>query len=450
MTRTLKSSLESRLNQVISPTSNLMGHLISYAAMLLNYFNLDDTGKTPIQKVKGSTKVREIPEFGERALFQLSGENREKGTTQSNWEYGVFVGIVPRSDELKIARAGVIHQAWTVRRIPEAARWDGEKLLGDLETQGPTRLQVSMEPLAPIPDLIPRAEVVPDFAVRAKDIRAFGFTPGCKGCRALRLGGRQQAHDPECRRRIMDELRKIAEGSARIEVDEERQRVRREEMRDGKRQRVASGSGMEFGPGGSGSGRPMGSHHKGTGENLGSGDGGCPMGSPSHGPEGSEGRGGSMSSHQHDPAHPPPVQDPRPEDEGSEDPGSMDVEHPTSSRNTAGRGRDEHDDNRESDAKRRRYEYLTGYGEIDVPPTDGDDESKWRHEPDQFLSMDEMNYLSSGAYRDELTHEVLNGEEVERARSEELEYYNKMEVFIPAKKKGRQRVRKGCNSNQVG
>ena len=57
--------------------------------------------------------------------------------------------------------------------------------------------------------------------MRHKDIVQFGYTPGCKGCRAPGAATRQQAHDEMCRTRISDELMRTAEGRDRTDRDEE-------------------------------------------------------------------------------------------------------------------------------------------------------------------------------------------------------------------------------------
>ena len=44
------------------------------------------------------------------------------------------------------------------------------------------------------------------FRVTHHDIVRFGYTSGCKGCRAARVGARQQAHDEGCRARKLREL----------------------------------------------------------------------------------------------------------------------------------------------------------------------------------------------------------------------------------------------------
>ena len=63
-----------------------------------------------------------------------------------------------------------------------------------------------------------------------KDIVQFGYTPGCKGCRATRAGTREEAHDEMCRTRILSELTRTAQGKDRTDRDED--------MRQDKRARV--------------------------------------------------------------------------------------------------------------------------------------------------------------------------------------------------------------------
>ena len=224
LTRTLKSALESRIGKQVPNNSSVIPWLVNHAANIINYFGIGEDGKTPMQKAKGVNNVRELPEFGELVLYIPSGARAAKSKMDARWEFGVFLGVSPRSSEVLVENNGQVSRVWSIRRLPEDRRWDVEAILRNKEA--PVRgaeIKVTMEEMAPIAPPPPRPETILDFAVRAKDIAAYGFTPGCKGCRAMWTGGRQQAHDASCRKRIMETLMKTTEGQDRIKLDKERQ-----------------------------------------------------------------------------------------------------------------------------------------------------------------------------------------------------------------------------------
>ena len=61
-------------------------------------------------------------EFGEKILFKVKlGAKMEK--INPRWDFGIFVGIKRRSNELMVARPDGIMFARSVRRIPVEKRW---------------------------------------------------------------------------------------------------------------------------------------------------------------------------------------------------------------------------------------------------------------------------------------------------------------------------------------
>lgn len=182
-----------------------------HAAITLNRHAVRSDGKTAIQRARGTRALRDTAEFGERVLYRPLGAARGHRKLDPRWQYGVFMGIANRSNEV-IA----IVKAWAIRRLPEDERWKAEDVL---KIQGiPTKpnpngpgaelsTHISPEPVVRERVEDPtRHEVVLPFAVRLQDVQTHGFTAGCKGCTAARAGARAQTHSEECRRRIMQVL----------------------------------------------------------------------------------------------------------------------------------------------------------------------------------------------------------------------------------------------------
>ena len=101
---------------------------------------------------------------------------------------------------------GQVSKVWSVKRLTDDKRWDGDAVMRGRET--PLKgadIKVSTGSFPPVPPPPSRSESILDFAVKPEDISRFGFTPGCKGCRVMWSGARAQPHDAKCRRRIMDD-----------------------------------------------------------------------------------------------------------------------------------------------------------------------------------------------------------------------------------------------------
>ena len=121
-----------------------------------------------------------------------------------------------------------------IRRIPEAERWDADRILGIRAVpwspdgrDNAFDIQVEMERPA---EMVPRdpREVLMENKVartylRRADFEQWGLSEGSPGCRYLRTGqGRQQAHSEACQRRTEDLLKGDPVGSARLAAADER------------------------------------------------------------------------------------------------------------------------------------------------------------------------------------------------------------------------------------
>ena len=137
-------------------------------------------------------------------------------------------GIVDGSDMIK---------AWTFRRLPEQDQWSAKEVKDIKATPVKTeeRVIISTPPDDPemvIPPPPPRPTTAHRLHITQGDISRFGYTAGCAGCRALRLGGRRQGHSEMRRRRIIDLIKSEAGGAQRVQDHEDRRRAR-EQLRAG-------------------------------------------------------------------------------------------------------------------------------------------------------------------------------------------------------------------------
>ncbi|MEC8428647.1 MAG: hypothetical protein VXZ35_09485, partial [Pseudomonadota bacterium] len=180
-------------------------------------------------------------EFGEKVLFKLqAGAKIQK--INPRWEYGIFVGLRRRSNEILVARPEGITAVRSVRRIPfekrrgvdclnwvQWAPWNKHK--GDVEEDGE------------IPEGVPADEAVEtggeqkifietreraprDFYLTKKEAEKHGYTRGCGGCNSWFRGLGRAPHTPACRERFRTLLRedaKVKSAEARKKEFEERE-----------------------------------------------------------------------------------------------------------------------------------------------------------------------------------------------------------------------------------
>ena len=121
--RTMLSALEGRLKCRIDTREKVVIFMAEHLAYLQCRLEVGLDDKTAYERVKGkSGKVLGI-EFGEKVLWKIRSKSSRLQKIRPRWEYGIFVGVKPRSGELLIATTSGIKSVRSVRRIPVEARW---------------------------------------------------------------------------------------------------------------------------------------------------------------------------------------------------------------------------------------------------------------------------------------------------------------------------------------
>ena len=132
----------------------------------------------------------------------------------------MFLSVSDKTDEVYIGATRGMVKARAIRRLvacescnPEylmsltAWPWDGPV------SAGPVRVILpEVELCAPLEE----STVVRRVYIMKQDLETYGYTEGCKGCKALAAGTRPQAHTEGCRARIEAELAKTDEGRERL------------------------------------------------------------------------------------------------------------------------------------------------------------------------------------------------------------------------------------------
>ena len=129
------------------------------------------------------------------------------------------MGVPTRKNEIMVTGPDGNERAWP-RGLPEDKRWDADAVIRVRGSHSGTEFELRITAEPELDVQAERSQVSPTpvipFSMRIKNVAQYGYTQGCKGCRA-RAGNGQQAHDEACRTRIMQELMKTAEDRNRID-----------------------------------------------------------------------------------------------------------------------------------------------------------------------------------------------------------------------------------------
>ena len=156
---------------------------------------------------------------------------------EADWKHGVFLGQRALSGEYMVGTPEGVCRPRSIHRRPQERRWedvlscvvglpwklsknhDGDKeVFLDENPEGAS----SSPTVSPLPPIIMEEpiEKIRNFYVTAKDVdpkfNGFGFTEGCKGCRAIVNGKPPVAHSSECRLRIMEQAPNSEKIAARV------------------------------------------------------------------------------------------------------------------------------------------------------------------------------------------------------------------------------------------
>jgi hypothetical protein len=120
--RALFVGLGDRLGRKLDSRERIVAFMPEFAAYGLNRLKVGLDGKVPYQRARGKRPTVLGLEFGEKVLFKLKlGAKMEK--INPRWDFGIFVGIRRRSNEILVSRPEGIFAVRTVRRIPVERRW---------------------------------------------------------------------------------------------------------------------------------------------------------------------------------------------------------------------------------------------------------------------------------------------------------------------------------------
>ena len=228
MTRTLRSSLESKIESKIKLDHLLVPWLIRHAAANITRFKVRASGKTAFQLMKGFRGIMPIGEFGECVHFRQPKALEVVGKYEDRWQGGIYLGFDMRSGEYIVGTEEGVFRSGAVRRRPLDERWSRsaiDKIKGDPEDymrRPPTYTKKESEEGAVAPAPIFTHHEPPEaqtrtFRISKEDVMEYGSTPGCAGCRAVINKSETRNHSKTCRERFEKVLNETDKGKERVQ-----------------------------------------------------------------------------------------------------------------------------------------------------------------------------------------------------------------------------------------
>ena len=129
MIRTMRGALEARLGRRLDSTSDITPWLVKHAAHTLGRYSKGTDGRTPHARLSGINFNNTVCKFGERVLYVIPQKHHQQlhcqGTYEDQWEYGVWLGIIPETTEVIIGTTKGVLKARSIKRLAkEEARWN--------------------------------------------------------------------------------------------------------------------------------------------------------------------------------------------------------------------------------------------------------------------------------------------------------------------------------------
>ena len=232
--RCLKDALEERIHDKIPRESTVLPWMVEHAAWLYDHIHEGKDGYTAAERENGYTKknLPDIVEFGEQVMYKpLATSGGKVENLAARFFDGVFLGVEPRTGELRIGTTSGVIKARSIRRKLEEERWSSTALQhlrgtpweptpGTQAAQGDT---VAGDPGDKALPRAPEEHTEPGHVARRTrltrdDFEIHGHTPGCYGCRLMREdNGKSGPHNEVCRQRMEAAISATPEGSARVE-----------------------------------------------------------------------------------------------------------------------------------------------------------------------------------------------------------------------------------------
>jgi hypothetical protein len=234
--RAIRMQLEQNLGRQLANDDPILSWIPTFAADTMAMYRRGRDGKTAYERETGRKWAKPALEFGEK-VFIKEAKERGPGAKKRDWESRLipvrYVGHHARTGAVMGLTEDGVKVGSGIKRVAVEDRWtlDGwDSLRGLPWCTRPAQRAAPLPaigPGEPVPLALPpitlptvRRETRSFYVLKA-DIEKFGQTPGCPGCIAISKGQSNRGHNAECRKRVMEEVRKV--DPARIGQFEEKQ-----------------------------------------------------------------------------------------------------------------------------------------------------------------------------------------------------------------------------------
>ena len=126
MIRTWNVFVQDKLNTVIDNKHVLLPCLASHAGVIITRYKKVHDGKTAYQKIEHKSFSNKMMPFGEKVVWMMPKDSNRRNKLEPLHNFGVFVGIVPRTREFVVSTLEEAVLVHTVHRLLEDRRWDAD------------------------------------------------------------------------------------------------------------------------------------------------------------------------------------------------------------------------------------------------------------------------------------------------------------------------------------
>ena len=218
MIRTWRMCVEEKLKAVIDNKQVLLPWLVMHKGVIITRYKTVHDGKTAYQRIKNKRPSNKMQPFGVKVVWMMPKDNHRRNKLDSIHQFGVFVGIVPRTKKfvaLTLEGAVVVRTLHKLSEDPkrdtefvskvECALWDFKANAGDGINDDGILERVDARP--PDPSIeIPSRINVRRMCIRKMDVDKNGLTKGCPSCHKVTWGTVPSCimatHSDACRERM--------------------------------------------------------------------------------------------------------------------------------------------------------------------------------------------------------------------------------------------------------
>lgn len=191
--------------------------MTEYAGPMLSRPQVGKDGEIAIERAKGRSSKRPMPEFGENVHYKPMKSVGKQNKFDAMWRDRIWFGINGRLDEAFIGTIERVIKARAIKRQPDDEKFIFDELdkvkglrwtpVPGKEGYGvPKRIEIKLFGHEKDAKEFESDVIIKRMRITRGSVEEFGMMEGCLGYRAVRLGRVSQGHSEKCRSRIEKKL----------------------------------------------------------------------------------------------------------------------------------------------------------------------------------------------------------------------------------------------------